>query len=143
MARETRIRGHLRCRTAMSILSSIGRMDRPPRHGSQCQFGKGTTTLGIPIAVNDWARGRNSALPVKNPGTITAALIDGRSARDPPSPCGLVVEANASISARATNTKHSKGAKNGILARRDLLLLESSRSSTLLTPRAPTPTPGA
>ena len=37
------------------------------------------TTVGIPRAVRESARGWNSALPVRNPGTTTAALMGGSS----------------------------------------------------------------
>mmetsp|Transcript_17545 Transcript_17545/g.25789 ORF Transcript_17545/g.25789 Transcript_17545/m.25789 type:complete len:80 (-) Transcript_17545:142-381(-) len=58
--------------------SSIGRIDRPPRQGSQCQFGMGTTTVGMLRDVNEDARDWKSDAPVRKPGTITAALISGR-----------------------------------------------------------------
>lgn len=35
------------------------------------------TTEGIPRAIRESARGWNSSLPVRNPGTITAALMGG------------------------------------------------------------------
>ena len=37
------------------------------------------TTDGIPRAVRESARGWNSSLPVRKPGTITAALMGGSS----------------------------------------------------------------
>ena len=40
---------------------------------TQCQFGIGTATVGIPRSFNALHNGPNSSAPVKNPGTITAA----------------------------------------------------------------------
>ena len=44
----------------------------------------GTTTVGIPLAVSDSASGMNSYLPVRKPGTITAARMLGRDGSEPP-----------------------------------------------------------
>mmetsp|Transcript_25274 Transcript_25274/g.50432 ORF Transcript_25274/g.50432 Transcript_25274/m.50432 type:complete len:81 (-) Transcript_25274:259-501(-) len=63
----------------------MGLMDRPPRQGSQCQFPMGTTTVGMPLEVSDAAKGSNSLLPVRNPGTMTAARMFGRLGNVPPS----------------------------------------------------------
>lgn len=53
-------------------------MERPPRHGIQCHDGMGTQTDGIPYRlVRVSASGCRSDAPVRNPGTITMALILG------------------------------------------------------------------
>ena len=52
-------------------------MDRPPRQGIQCQLGKGTAMEGIPLELSASTRGWNSDAPVRNPGTMTAALMFG------------------------------------------------------------------
>ena len=57
--------------------SSIGLIDRPPRHGSQCHTGMGTTTVGMPRDVSVSAMALKSLAPDKKPGTMTAALIRG------------------------------------------------------------------
>ena len=57
--------------------SSIGLIDRPPRHGSQCHTGMGTTTVGMPRDVSVSARDLKSLAPDKKPGTMTAELIRG------------------------------------------------------------------
>jgi hypothetical protein len=44
----------------------------------------GTTTVGIPLALSDSASGMNSSLPVRKPGTITAARMLGRDGSEPP-----------------------------------------------------------
>jgi len=57
-------------------------MERPPRQGIQCQLGKGTAMVGMPRAFRDLTRGANSSAPVRNPGTMMAALIFGRVVDD-------------------------------------------------------------
>lgn len=58
----------------------MGRADRPPRHGIQCQFGNGTAMEGIPRALRLSTRDWSSSAPVRNPGTTTAAFMFGRFA---------------------------------------------------------------
>ena len=51
-----------------------GRTERPPTWGIQCHIGRGTTAVGMPLAVREAARGAKSLASLRKPGMITAAL---------------------------------------------------------------------